>query len=89
LWSFTDQNITALEQLVLLHYNKFIVYVIKFAYFCVISGGNRYIPASSSGGPSRVNAADPFTGASRYVPSHGSGVSNSVTSVYRIFSFEN
>jgi hypothetical protein len=48
--------------------------------YCVISGGNRYIPTGSSGEPNCANAADPFTGASRYVPFYGSGVlSGSVT----------
>lgn len=42
--------------------------------YCVISGGNRYIPTGGCGGPSRPNVADPFTGASRYVPSHSDAV---------------
>jgi hypothetical protein len=46
--------------------------------YCVVSGGNRYIPSGSSGRPSSANVADPFTGASRYVPSYGNGVPDSV-----------
>ena len=71
--------------MMLFHYNKFILFFVKFAFFCVISGGNRYIPAGGSGGPRPVDVTDPFTGASRYVPSGRSGVSDSVTSVCFIF----
>jgi hypothetical protein len=65
------------------------LFFLKCKCFCVVLGGNRYIPAGDSGGPSPVNVTDPFTGASRYVPSGGeSGVSDSVTSVYLTFSFQ-
>jgi hypothetical protein len=89
MFTFTNHGITARKHMMLFQYNKFILFFIKSVCFYVISGGNRYIPAGGSGGPSPVDVTDPFTGASRYVPSHRSGVSDSVTSVYFIFSFEN
>ena len=49
---------------------------------------NVFVISGDSGGQSPGNVMDPLIVASRYVPSCASGVSDSVKSVYLIFSFK-